>query len=657
MHLLRHLPIHRKMMVVTLVTVAAVMLAAAMALFTFEVYRTRRLFVRDVESLGLMFADNCATPLGFRDADVTRQVLGALRANPRIHAAAVLSIDGSVFASYGEIAGMTELAWATAPASSAEYDRGLLVTRPIELDGKAIGTLVLSADLQSIFREALLVYSGVFGLVLVGAGALGYGIASRLQGVVTEPLLRLASTAQTIARSKDYSIRAEHTSSDEMGTVAAAFNEMLDQIQSRDAALRDSRQRYEIAVRGSTDGLWDWDLRTGEMYFSPRWKEMLGYREAELLNTHETFERLVHPADLAKVRTGLEACRTGSRSEFIAEFRMQHRDGREVWILSRGAALHDSDGVPIRMAGSHTDVTARRQADAEREDLNQKLRDASRRAGMAEIATGVLHNVGNVLNSINVSASTVEERMRHSKVRNLERVAHMLAEHAADLPRFLTSDPKGRQLNTYLIALAEHLTTERTQLVDELLLLRRNVDHVKNIVARQQSYASAAAVHEAVSLFVVLDEAAAMHEETMRRNDIHVVRDYRELPVLSLDKHKTLQIFVNLIRNAIPALLQSPSDTRTLRLAVEPINDQLVRASVSDSGIGISAENLTRIFQHGFTTKADGHGFGLHSGALAAKEMGGRLYAESDGPGQGATFILELPLPQAGEPNSDAAPA
>ena len=113
---------------------------------------------------------------------------------------------------------------------------------------------------------------------------------------------------------------------------------------------------------------------------------------------------------------------------------------------------------------------------------------------------------------------------------------------------------------------------------------------------------------------------------------------------MNLEKHKILQILVNLLRNAKHACQES--DRADKRLTVRVINgDGRVRISVIDNGIGIPPENLIRIFSHGFTTKKDGHGFGLHSGALAAKEMDGSLTVHSDGPGQGSTFTLELPCP------------
>ena len=116
------------------------------------------------------------------------------------------------------------------------------------------------------------------------------------------------------------------------------------------------------------------------------------------------------------------------------------------------------------------------------------------------------------------------------------------------------------------------------------------------------------------------------------------------MPVISMDKHKVLQILVNLIRNAKYAMDATARRDKRLTVSIRLNPENFVELSVTDNGIGISRDNLTRIFSHGFTTKRDGHGFGLHSGAIAAREMGGRLYARSDGANQGATFILELPL-------------
>ena len=262
---------------------------------------------------------------------------------------------------------------------------------------------------------------------------------------------------------------------------------------------------------------------------------------------------------------------------------------------------------------------------------------------MAEVATGVLHNVGNVLNSVNVSATLVADHVRQTKAGNVAKVAAMLAQHQADLGAFVTQDPRGRMIPGYLATLAESLATEHRSVLDELEHLRKNVEHIKDIVAMQQSYARNSGFIETMPLVDVVEDALRINASALTRHDIELVRDFQLRPTISTDKHKIVQILINLVRNAKHACDEGGrSDKRiTVRIAGDA---QRVRVSVSDNGAGILAENMDRIFNHGFTTKKDGHGFGLHSGALAAKELGGSLTVSSAGPGLGATFTLELPL-------------
>jgi signal transduction histidine kinase len=180
-------------------------------------------------------------------------------------------------------------------------------------------------------------------------------------------------------------------------------------------------------------------------------------------------------------------------------------------------------------------------------------------------------------------------------------------------------------------------------MLTELDHLRKNVDHIKDIVAMQQSYAKTSGVIEVMSIPDLLEDALRMNAGSLARHDIELARDYQARPVVALDKHKVLQILVNLIRNAKYACDETGRTDKCITLRITA-DGRSVSIAVGDNGVGIPAENLTRIFNHGFTTRATGHGFGLHSGALAAKGMGGSLTVHSAGPGQGATFVLTLPL-------------
>ncbi len=290
------------------------------------------------------------------------------------------------------------------------------------------------------------------------------------------------------------------------------------------------------------------------------------------------------------------------------------------------------------------EVEAKEQARAELAAAQQQLITTSRQAGMAEIASGVLHNVGNVLNSVNVSSALVSERLRESQLRSLARLAALVAEHRADFPRFVAEDPRGQVLADYLIRLSERLGAERDFLLKEHEQLTRNVEHIKDIVAMQQNYARMSGFLQPVPFTEVIEDALQINATGFVRHQIEIVREYRARPTVVIDKHKVLQICVNLIQNAKHALCEAPPRDRRLTLTLEQPGPDRIRFTVTDNGIGIPAGNLTRIFSHGFTTRSQGHGFGLHSGANHAREMGGSLTAASDGPGRGATFVLELPL-------------
>jgi signal transduction histidine kinase len=281
---------------------------------------------------------------------------------------------------------------------------------------------------------------------------------------------------------------------------------------------------------------------------------------------------------------------------------------------------------------------------SELRSVHQQLLEASRRSGMAEIATNVLHNVGNVLNSVNISSSLIADGVRKSRASDLAGAVLLMKEHKNDLGTFITLDSRGQHLTAHLAQLSEHLMAEQMAAANELASLRQNIDHIKEIVAMQQNYATFGGVKEIVNVLDLVKDGMRMHEAGLQRHSVDVVRDFAEVPPVNIEKHKVLQILVNLLSNAKHACQESARVDKRVTIRVAKTDDK-VRILVMDNGVGIAPENLTRIFNYGFTTRKGGHGFGLHSGALAAKEIGGSLTVQSDGPGQGASFTLELPQP------------
>jgi two-component system, LuxR family, sensor kinase FixL len=301
------------------------------------------------------------------------------------------------------------------------------------------------------------------------------------------------------------------------------------------------------------------------------------------------------------------------------------------------------DGRPLGLTLFGRDITERKEAESKLSEMHRTLLDVSRQAGMAEVATGLLHNVGNTLNSVNVSAHLVAERIRNTRLVGLTRVAELLREHEGDRT-FFSTDPRGQQLPAYIIALAGQLAEERQALLTEQQLLTEGLEHVKSIVNMQQAHARFAGMVEQVLVPRLIDDALRLHSVSFERQGIEIHREYAEVPPILLDRHKLLQIILNLLSNARHALMDSERADKRIAIRVTTPAEDRLRIQVSDNGVGISPEGLARLFTQGFTTKKNGHGFGLHISALAATEMEGSLTGSSEGSGQGATFTIELPL-------------
>ena len=263
---------------------------------------------------------------------------------------------------------------------------------------------------------------------------------------------------------------------------------------------------------------------------------------------------------------------------------------------------------------------------------------------MAEVATGVLHNVGNVLNSIGVAVSQINKLLKNSRLSYLTNVVQLLEEHVDNLGAFVTTDTRGRRLPAFIADLSQNLAKEREHLTEESEKLIGYVQHVTEIINLQQSYGRTSGLVEKTLISELVEDAVRISAESLARHNIEVKREYGQLPSTLLDRTKVLQILTNLVSNAKHALTSSHHDHRWLLLRTTMVGDSTLRVEVTDNGIGIAKEDQTRVFGYGFTTRKDGHGFGLHGAALSAREMGGTLTLHSDGPGQGATFVLELPL-------------
>jgi PAS domain S-box-containing protein len=409
-------------------------------------------------------------------------------------------------------------------------------------------------------------------------------------------------------------------------------------------AARDNLRRAEILFRNTFDqaplGI-VYAERSGRfLRFNQAFSAMLGFDAADLAS--KNMLDFIGPEDVARVSAQIERLWSGELQFVDLEKRFIRKDGSILWVRSTTSLLRDG------AAAEHSveflrDITARKGSAEELERVHKQLMTASRQAGMAEVATNVLHNVGNILNSVNISASLVIERVKQSKGPGVSRLAALLKEQGSAVADFIAHDERGRRIPEYLTSLGEQLTSDQKMALEELASLRDNLEHIKDTVAMQQSYAKLCGVTETIAVAELVEDSLRLNAGAFVRHGVTLCREFGEVPPITVDKHKVLQVLVNLVRNAKYACDESGRSDKLITLRIEKAPGG-VRVCVIDNGVGIPAENMSRLFTHGFTTRVDGHGFGLHSGALAAQELGGSLRVMSDGPGRGATFILELPI-------------
>ena len=410
------------------------------------------------------------------------------------------------------------------------------------------------------------------------------------------------------------------------------LTEATDDLERVVEELRQQNLRFQAALDNMSQGLCLMDAEGRLTVANQRFLTMYGLGANAAAPGHSMAEILGRSAVLESPQDYLKLTSTREAGMLVQEL----SDGRFIRI----------DHVPLARGGSvdtFDDVTERKRAHEAVLTAQKQLVEISRQAGMAEVATGVLHNVGNVLNSVNVSANLLAESVGKSRASDLARVTALLREHEQDLGDFVTAHPQGRHLTTFLESLDQHLKAERDNNARELESLLEKVGHIKEIVMMQQSYAMVVGVQEQLKVTDLVEDSLRLSVTSLSRHSIELIRAYEEAPLINVDKHKALQILVNLVTNAKCACVDSGRVDRRLTIRVTCAENG-VRIAVTDNGVGIPQENLTRIFNHGFTTRKTGHGFGLHSGALAARELGGSLTAHSEGPDCGATFTLELPL-------------
>ena len=350
-----------------LLILSASALAVLLASFGFGIYERqnyRASAVRELTALADTLGANSAASMAFDDKTTAQQMLGALATEPHVMVALLYDVDGKTFVEYRGPSGQPGLGRPALLPDGAYFDhQSLTLFRGVLLNGERTGSIALVFNLND-WDSRLFEYTRIAALVLLLSVLVAFLISLRLAASIGEPLAQLAAVARHVSIGKDYSVRARIRAGGEAGLLIHSFNEMLFQIESSEHALKDalrslqeSDERYALAARGANDGLWDWNLASGEIYFSPRWNYMLGYPVSEAWSGPEEWFSHIHTDDRARVRAEIAAHCDGKTPEFVSEYRMRHKSSGYIWMLSRGIAVRDSSGKAIRMAGSQTDIT------------------------------------------------------------------------------------------------------------------------------------------------------------------------------------------------------------------------------------------------------------------------------------------------------------
>jgi PAS domain S-box-containing protein len=404
-------------------------------------------------------------------------------------------------------------------------------------------------------------------------------------------------------------------------------------------------EQLEKAQEIAELGYWHYNVVTGKVTWSRELRKIFGLSDEDDVPDYEGVLQLVHPEYQKILDEHINrAIQYGTKYAFEMQYRKKGSD-KYRWMYALGAPFQGHSPPYKELSGIAMDITLRKESEIKLNELNQKLIDSARQVGMADVAVGVLHNVGNVLNSTNVSTGLLVESFKNSHFEKFFAICELITAHQDDFVNYIKNDEKGKLLPRYIVALGESLREVYKTMSEEVNNIDDKVHVIRDIVMAQQDLTNVKNHHEKVNLIEVVRHTILMAGIQFSKCKISIQEDYQELPEMYIDRARLVQILMNLLQNAKDAINESGNtENNYIIISIKKSEeDRLVRISVKDNGVGISPDNISKVFVYGFTTKRKGHGIGLHSCAIAAKEMHGKLSANSEGPGKGAEFILELP--------------
>ncbi len=426
--------------------------------------------------------------------------------------------------------------------------------------------------------------------------------------------------------------------------------------------VRDTLQQKEYIIESASSPIAMADLHGFMLYANPAFLEAWGFEDSAEFQGMHFKEFWIVEDRLDKIMSALQ-----EEGKWSDENLAKRKDGTLFHVHSSAATIFDMEGNPIGLMATSIDITERKRAEAELEKSNSELADhkehleeivkkrtqelkdtqeklikKAHKAGMADIATGTLHNIGNILSSVKTSTQFIRNNYKSEFFDKFKKANTLLRENKDNIEDFILHNPKSKKLIQYYLKLEEGIDEDTGIIKEHIDRLSDKVEAIADVIAAQQSYAGAASLTENFNLSDIIEDALTMQQESLSEYNISIEKEFNDIQEVPVQKTKLIHLLVNLINNAKDAMTKISPEKRKLTIMLSSENEN-VNIKIKDTGIGISSENLQKIFSHGYTTKKDGHGFGLHSCANYMTEMNGRMWAESEGEDKGATFVMAFP--------------
>lgn len=509
-------------------------------------------------------------------------------------------------------------------------------------------------------------------VILVTSLLLGGLLALRITRGIIPPIQRLMGAAEQVAGG-DLNVEVMVSSRDEIGQLgnsfnamindlrAAALNEqkMLDELQTLNQGLETRVQERtrdfeasETKIRAILENIGEGIIvldengrvesinPAAEQIFLMTGKEAVGINSA-LLIADEYASEIADINDYQDMRDGLF---NSSDNQQPKEYQGHRSDGSKFPMELVVSSMELSE-KQMRVCIMR-DITARKETEAILADVQNQLVDTAHKSGMADMATGVLHNIGNILNSVNLAGGEILRVASSSKISGLMKANEMLTAHSDNMADFLLNDARGQKLPGYFVKMGNVLDNEISTISTEAKGLLEKTTMMKEVISTQQAYARSGFHSEALNISELVNDALKIQDASLAKWGVKLRKHFIDLPDCTGQKSKLLQVITNLIKNAKEAMSDNDDYNKPKEITIETgmLNDNVIYLKIKDNGCGINKKQLSKIFNHGFTTKQEGHGFGLHTSANAMTEMKGALTVDSEGIQQGACFTLTLPI-------------